>query len=129
MSYPNDNVEVKNNDTWRSDNCPADAVTLGRAAWVMLHTTAAYYPDRPAPSQMDSMRAFMKSFFENYPCLGEDLKREMEEEPIRVGSRRKLSDWLCRQHNKVNAKLGKPMFDCSKVFDRWLQGYSQICDE
>ena len=56
-------------DTWRMENCPADSVTLGKAAWTLLHTTAAYYPDRPAPSQMDSMRAFMSSFIDNYPCF------------------------------------------------------------
>jgi FAD-linked sulfhydryl oxidase len=55
--------------TWFNENCPADSVALGRAAWTLLHTTAAYYPDRPAPSQMDSMRAFMTSFIDNYPCF------------------------------------------------------------
>lgn len=51
------------------ENCPADSVALGRAAWTLLHTTAAYYPDRPAPSQMDSMRLFMSTFADNYPCF------------------------------------------------------------
>lgn len=51
------------------ENCPADSVALGKAAWTLLHTTAAYYPDRPAPSQMDSMRSFMASFIDNYPCF------------------------------------------------------------
>jgi hypothetical protein len=30
-----------------------------------------------------------------------------------------LSDWLCNVHNKVNKRLGKPEFDCSKVLERW----------
>ncbi|GAN06799.1 conserved hypothetical protein [Mucor ambiguus] len=116
-------------DTWRTENCPADSVTLGKAAWTLLHTTAAYYPDRPAPSQMDSMRAFMTSFVDNYPCFSKEFKQYMIEEPIRVGSRKKLSEWLCRQHNKVNEKLGKPAFDCKAVFDRWLQGSHKECDQ
>lgn len=59
----------KDDATWFTENCPADSVNLGRAAWTLLHTTAAYYPDRPAPSQMDSMRLFMSSFLDNYPCF------------------------------------------------------------
>lgn len=53
----------------------------------------------------------------------------MVEEPIRVGSRKKLSEWLCCQHNKVNESLGKPLFDCKLVLDRWLQGVSKECDQ
>ncbi|KAI8983113.1 ERV/ALR sulfhydryl oxidase domain-containing protein [Pilobolus umbonatus] len=111
----------------KSTECPADSKELGRAAWTLLHTTAAYYPNRPAPSQMDSMRTFMSSFIDNYPCFKEEFKMFIEEEPIRVGSRKKLSEWLCRQHNKVNDKLGKPAFDCTQVFDRWLESSKEEC--
>lgn len=55
-------------EEWRRKNCPADVETLGNATWTLLHTMAAYYPDRPAPSQMESMRAFIHSFAEHYPC-------------------------------------------------------------
>ncbi|KAI8646257.1 sulfhydryl oxidase [Parasitella parasitica] len=110
-------------------NCPADSVALGRAAWTLLHTAAIYYPDRPAPSQMESMRLFMSSLVDNYPCFSSEFKQYMKEEPIRVGSRKKLSEWLCKQHNKVNEKLGKPSFDCTTVFNRWLQGSCKQCDQ
>ncbi|CAO3587970.1 unnamed protein product [Absidia cylindrospora] len=43
-------------------------------------------------------------------------------EPVQVESREKLSQWLCRRHNEVNVKLNKPVFDCSKVFEQWLNG-------
>lgn len=61
--------------------------------------------------------------------MQKDFKEYMVEEPIRVGSRKKLSEWLCRQHNKVNEKLGKPSFDCKLVLDRWLQGSLKQCDQ
>ncbi|CDH53007.1 augmenter of liver regeneration [Lichtheimia corymbifera JMRC:FSU:9682] len=111
-------------EEWRKNNCPADVETLGNATWTLLHTMAAYYPDRPAPSQMDSMRTFINSFADNYPCwfCKEDFKKSMEKAPVQVGSRKKLSEWLCDRHNEVNAKLGKKQFDCSKVFERWLNG-------
>ncbi|ERE68734.1 synaptogyrin-3-like protein [Cricetulus griseus] len=33
-----------------------------------------------------------------------------------TSTRVSFSQWLCRLHNEVNRKLGKPDFDCSKVF-------------
>lgn len=40
----------------------------------------------------------------------------------RVESRPAFAGWLCRQHNLVNAKLGKPLFDCDMVsgYSRWV---------
>ncbi|KAI9315088.1 augmenter of liver regeneration [Dichotomocladium elegans] len=117
-------VVVTDDEEWRKKNCPVDVETLGNSTWTLLHTMAAYYPDRPAPSQMESMRTFFNSFAEHYPCwfCKEDFKKAIEKEPVQVGSRKKLSEWLCRRHNEVNAKLGKEQFDCTKVFQRWLDG-------
>ena len=32
--------------------------------------------------------------------------------PPRVGSRSELSVWLCQVHNRINEKLGKPVYSC-----------------
>ncbi|KAI7860568.1 ERV/ALR sulfhydryl oxidase domain-containing protein [Circinella umbellata] len=119
----NDSPKISEEE-WRRKNCPADVETLGNATWTLLHTMAAYYPDRPAPSQMESMKTFISSFSEHYPCwyCKDDFKKAIDKEPAQVGSRKKLSEWLCRRHNEVNAKLGKEQFDCTKVFERWLNG-------
>ena len=39
-------------------------------------------------------------------------------------AREALSVWLCRQHNAVNAKLGKPAFPCdvAALDARWRTG-------
>lgn len=47
----------------------------------------------------------------------------LKETPIQASSQELLSQWLCRLHNKVNVKLGKPEFDCSKVNERWRDGW------
>lgn len=47
----------------------------------------------------------------------------LKEEPIKTTSNHELSQWLCRLHNKVNVKVGKPTFDCSKVNERWRDGW------
>lgn len=65
---PIDNKPQKVTEEWKQNNCPADVETLGRHTWTLLHTMAAYYPERPSPSQQESMKMFMKTFSENYPC-------------------------------------------------------------
>ncbi|KAF7727745.1 hypothetical protein EC973_007204 [Apophysomyces ossiformis] len=130
MTDQPETANTMNADEWRRCNCPPDGPTLGNAAWTLLHTTAAYYPDRPAPSQMESMRSFINTFAENYPCwvCKEDFQAALAKEPVKVGSRKKLMAWLCARHNEVNEKLGKESFDCTKVFERWLDG-PQRCNQ
>lgn len=49
--------------------------------------------------------------------------------PPAVGGQEELSQWLCKMHNIVNIKLGKPSFDCSKVEERWYTGWRDgSCD-
>ncbi|KAI8985497.1 ERV/ALR sulfhydryl oxidase domain-containing protein [Pilobolus umbonatus] len=48
--------------------CPADVKTLGRHTWTLLHTMAAYYPEQPTPDQQNTMKQFIHSFAEVYPC-------------------------------------------------------------
>jgi hypothetical protein len=42
--------------------------------------------------------------------------------PPDVTSQSALSLWMCQLHNRVNVKLGKSVFDCSKVDERWRDG-------
>lgn len=42
----------------------------------------------------------------------------------RLGSRTEFAIWLCRQHNRVNEKLGKNTFPCDlpAIDRRWKYG-------
>ncbi|KAI9023074.1 ERV/ALR sulfhydryl oxidase domain-containing protein [Phycomyces nitens] len=115
---------TKDDEEWRRNNCPADVATLGRSTWTLLHTMAAYYPEKPAEKDKQSMTSFMESFAQHYPCwfCKDDFQKHMAAEPVQVVSREALSQWLCRRHNEVNIKLNKPVFDCTKVLERWLTG-------
>lgn len=63
------NVPAPSDDPeWRRKNCPPDVEALGSSTWTLLHTMAAYYPERPAPSQMESMKMFFQGFAQHYPC-------------------------------------------------------------
>lgn len=112
-------------------NCPADVEQLGRATWTFLHTTAAYYPERPTPSQRTSMLGLLNSLPALYPCshCASHLGDNMKDHPPDVSGRGALSRWLCERHNDVNERLGKDKFDCDKTDERWKDGPSDgSCD-
>jgi len=111
--------------------CPPGRGELGASSWALLHSVAAYFPAQPSPGQQEEAAQFMHLFSKLYPCheCAEDLKKDLAEEPPKVSSSAEFSQWMCELHNKVNLKLGKPVFVCSKVFQRWRDGWSDgSCD-
>ncbi|XP_015916991.1 FAD-linked sulfhydryl oxidase ALR isoform X2 [Parasteatoda tepidariorum] len=114
-----------------SKECPLDREELGKNTWSFLHTLAAYFPDKPSEGQKTDMKTFITLFSKFYPCkiCAEDMQKDLTTDPPAVNSRHDLSQWMCQYHNKVNEKLGKPLFDCSKVDERWLHGWKDgSCD-
>jgi mitochondrial FAD-linked sulfhydryl oxidase len=117
----------------RPTNCPPDVEDLGRATWTFLHTTAAYYPERPTPTQRANMLSLIRALPMLYPCsnCAADFDERVREHPPDVSGRVGLSRWLCERHNEVNEKLGKTKFSCAteKLDERWKDGPSDgSCD-
>lgn len=111
--------------------CPPDRTELGSATWTFLHSVAAYFPAAPDPAQQEDARQLLNIVSRLYPCsdCAEDLRADLKEEPPVVTSTAEFSQWLCRLHNRVNVKLNKPIFDCSKVLERWKDGWKDgSCD-
>ena len=53
----------------------------------------------------------------------------LKRNPPETSSQHMLSQWMCRLHNSVNVRLGKPPFDCSWVDERWKDGWKDgSCD-
>lgn len=107
------------------NDCPVDRETLGRNTWSLLHTIAAKYPMMPSSEEKDNMKEFIRLFSILYPCsyCAKEFRDDIRELPPRLQSRKALAEWFCEIHNRVNVKLNKPVFDCSKVDERWRTGW------
>ncbi len=97
---------------------------LGHRTWGFLHTMAAYYPQKPTDKQRRDMNRFLELFSRFYPCTlcARDLRKDLRLEPPVTDCRENFEQWMCRLHNGVNRKLGKPQFDCTKVKEKWHGG-------
>ncbi|KAK5642377.1 hypothetical protein RI129_008544 [Pyrocoelia pectoralis] len=106
-------------------DCPLDKDELGNATWSLLHTMATKFPKRPNDEQKRDMTQFFNLLGKFYPCeqCADDFRKDLKADPPNVENGTALSQWLCRLHNKVNVKLDKPEFDCSKVNERWRDGW------
>lgn len=104
--------------------CPANRKEVGRATWAFLHTMAAYYPENPTDAQQKEMHDFMLALGRVYPCgyCADRTSEEMVVNPPRTQNQTVFAQWMCEIHNEVNERLGKPVFDCSKVGERWKYG-------
>ncbi|TFJ85309.1 hypothetical protein NSK_003732 [Nannochloropsis salina CCMP1776] len=111
---------------WRKYHCPLDKDTLGDMTWGVLHSTAAYYPESPTPQEQSLAAGLVHGIAGLYPCTycRTDFQECIQALPPRVESREAFSVWICKQHNLVNEKLGKPVFPCDlKSLDRrWKTG-------
>ena len=115
----------------RAGGCPLDREELGRNSWAVLHSFAGYFPERPSVDQQREMEHFINLFGKYFPCThcSEDFMKMIKVNPPDTSSRQRFAKWLCDAHNKVNAKLGKPQYDCSLVEGRWHGGFADgSCD-
>jgi len=89
----------------------------GPSAWKFLHVVTFNYPETIDPSNEEhrELKFYYKQLFENFqftlPCIycRQSYKQFLKEDPIdgNLGSRKDLTYWFYRIHNKVNAKLRK----------------------
>lgn len=92
---------------------------MGNAAWKLLHTTFARFPDKPATDEQEALHQFIHLFQRLYPCgeCAEHFGTLLDKYPPQVSSRSAAAAWGCHVHNEVNKRLKKETFDCSKIGD------------
>lgn len=111
--------------------CPPRTAELGRSSWKLLHSMAAWYPDKPTTEQKTKITNFFQGLAEFYPCpwCADDFQDNIKKTPVKADSREDLCMWLCDQHNRVNQKLGKPLFQCNmkNLDERWRKSTNPKC--
>ncbi|KIV78478.1 hypothetical protein PV11_10193 [Exophiala sideris] len=92
---------------------------LGRAAWKVLHTTMARFPDKPTQDESDALKQYLYLFARLYPCgeCAEHFQEILKKYPPQTSSRSSAAAWACFVHNLVNERKGKPIFDCANIGD------------
>lgn len=92
---------------------------LGRAAWKLLHTTMARFPDSPTQEESDALKSYIYLFARLYPCgeCAEHFQGILKKYPPQTSSRSTAAAWACYVHNEVNVSKGKKIFDCGNIGD------------
>ncbi|EPS60171.1 hypothetical protein M569_14634, partial [Genlisea aurea] len=116
----------------KSSSSPTTKEELGRATWILLHTLAAQYPDKPTRQQKKDVKELMGILSRMYPCkeCAQHFQRILRSNPVQAGTHDELSRWMCDVHNVVNRSLGKVSFPCERVDGRWgrLECENRGCD-
>ncbi|KAL6708689.1 hypothetical protein ACN47E_002385 [Coniothyrium glycines] len=94
---------------------------LGRAAWKVLHTTFARFPEKPTEEEQEALRSYVHLFQRLYPCgeCAEHFGQVLAKYPPQVSSRTAAAMWGCYVHNIVNKRLKKAEFNCEEIGDAY----------
>jgi FAD-linked sulfhydryl oxidase len=89
-----------------------------------VHSLAAYYPEAPTEEERAAALGLVAALRLLYPCdhCRAAFAAALEEDPPDASSGRALAAWAWRQHNAVNAALGKPAFPLEALQARWRSG-------
>jgi len=92
---------------------------LGHAAWKVLHTMMAKFPDKPTEEDSSALKSYIHLFARLYPCgdCARHFQQLLQKSPPQVATRSTAAAWACHVHNEVNKRLKKEIFDCSKIGD------------
>lgn len=104
---------------WKSNADCSLRAELGHAAWKVLHTMMAKFPDKPTEDDSTALKSYIYLFARLYPCgdCARHFQKILEKYPPQVASRSTAAAWACHVHNQVNKRLKKEMFDCSNIGD------------
>lgn len=94
---------------------------LGTAFWMLLHSAAASYQYEQQVT--DEHKYYTQQLYETlqyvYPYAEErdELRKLVKEThfPRILRDRRLYMAWLCSFHNRINAKLGKPVYSARRI--------------
>lgn len=102
----------------------------GPHMWFMFHLVAATYPEAPTAADKTNFKAFYTSLKHVLPCPGcrVGYNTIITTEPTKMearvfANRPNLFKWTVDVHNRVNAKLGKPIHADWRA---WYREYNKL---
>ena len=102
---------------------PPNKKELGNAGWILIHSIAANFPEKPSDNEKYHAKAFLKAMSKLYPCkkCRDHFEKYITDHPPELTSRETFVIWACGAHNAVNKRLGKSEFPCkmNKLEPRW----------
>jgi len=102
----------------------------GPAAWKFLHAITFSYPDNPNLSEQRDAENLFSSLKSLLPCEAcrNHYVSEISVNPPDTRSRATLSAWLVDLHNRVNLRLGKPIFSYASAESMYSSQCSSDCE-
>lgn len=104
--------------------------TWGPSMWLMVHLIAATYPANPTQEDKERYAAFFHSLRDVLPCEGcrrgyDTILRTAPTQltPQVFATTETLFKWTVDVHNRVNAKLGKPV---NPNWRQWFRQYGSL---
>ena len=98
----------------------------GPSAWNFLHSITFSYPDSPSLEEQRNIEKLFDSLSFTLPCseCREHYISEIIKNPIDARSKTSLSIWLVDLHNRINVRLGKPLFLYSEAVSKYTSSCS-----
>ncbi|CXH86097.1 FAD-linked sulfhydryl oxidase ERV1, putative [Plasmodium berghei] len=91
---------------------PPDRSEIGRAAWMILHTISANYPNNPTENEKKKHLNFFYSFSNLYPChiCKLDLLDILKKYKLTCANKIEFSTFIFNLHNMINEEIGKDIY-------------------
>jgi len=113
----------KNEDEQEEEKKAKIRAELGHGSWTLLHRMAAGFEKSPTEEQSRDIIDFFHLLSKYYPCpdCAKHFRELILANPVDAKDNRHLSLWLCKVHNEVNSRLGKPAFSCrlEDIAEKW----------
>lgn len=98
-------------------------VHWGTSLWKGMHTCSFAYPDNPTEDDKHHFESMILGIQSFLPCpkCQRHFAQMLQEHPIQDvwHSRDALTQWLVMLHNKVNQRLGKPIFSYEQAVKQY----------
>ena len=97
----------------------------GPPTWIFLHSVTFNYPDNPTDIDKEIHRSFFHSLENILPCqkCRNHYKKNIQNYPIKLNSRKELIQWLIDVHNMINKENGKPILSYDDVINEYKELY------